>query len=213
MNSLWRNLSPPYGTIVADPPWRYRKSPQAEGTTHARTLVSDLYDTMSMRQLAALPVQELAATNAHLYLWVTVPRLFGERDDTEGFGPFQIMHAWGFRYVTMLTWHKRGAPGMGSYFRIDTEHCLFGVRGRCPIPPSDRLRNVIEAPRGKHSEKPARLYEIAEAVSPSPRLELFARARRAGWDAWGNQLPPGSGRESPNSPRNSVPILRRSEIL
>ena len=78
---------------------------------------------------------------------------------------------------------------MGSYFRIDTEHCLFGVRGSAPIPPSNRLRNVIVAPRGRHSEKPARLYEIAEAVSPSPRLELFARARRDGWDAWGNEAP------------------------
>ena len=189
MNTLWRNLTPPYGTILADPPWRYRKSAQEKGTVHARTLVSDLYDTMSMRQLAELPVAELAAKDAHLYMWVTVPRLFGERDDREGFGPFQIMQAWGFRYITMLTWHKSGAPGMGSYFRIDTEHCLFGVRGSASIPPSKRLRNVIVAPRGRHSEKPARLYEIAEAVSPSPRLEMFARARRDGWDAWGREVP------------------------
>lgn len=173
---------------MADPPWRYRKSPQKEGTLHARTLVSDLYQTMSMRELAGLPVAQLAAPDAHLYLWVTVPRLFGERDDKEGFGPFQIMQAWGFRYVTMLTWHKTGAPGMGSYFRIDTEHCLFGVRGRAPIPPSQRLRNLIAAPRGRHSEKPSNIFSIAEAVSPAPRLELFARTRRTGWDAWGNEI-------------------------
>lgn len=143
-----------------------------------------------MRQLAELPVEDLVADDAHLYLWVTVPRLFGERDDKKGFGPFQILQAWGFRYVTMLTWHKTGAPGMGSYYRIDTEHCLFGVRGHAPIPPSKRLRNVIVGPRGRHSEKPKRLFEIAEAVSPAPRLELFARARRVGWDAWGDQLSP-----------------------
>ena len=188
MNGPWRGLSPPYSTIVADPPWRYRKSPQGNGTVHSRTLVSDLYQTMSMRELAELPVAELTANNAHLYLWVTVPRLFGERDDKEGFGPFHIMQAWGFRYVTMLTWHKSGAPGMGSYFRIDTEHCLFGVRGHAPIPPTKRLRNLISAPRGRHSEKPARLFEMAEAVSPGPRLELFARVRRPGWDSWGNEL-------------------------
>jgi N6-adenosine-specific RNA methylase IME4 len=188
VNPLWRGLSPPYSTIVADPPWRYRKSPQEEGTIHSRALVSDLYDTMSMRQLAELPVAELAADDAHLYLWVTVPRLFGERDDPEGFGPFHIIQAWGFRYVTMLTWHKSGAPGMGSYFRIDTEHCLFGVRGHAPILPTNRLRNVIVAPRGRHSEKPARLLEMAEAVSPTPRVELFARVRRLGWDAWGNDI-------------------------
>lgn len=188
MSATWTNLSPPYGTIVADPPWRYRKSPQEANTTHARNLVSDLYDTLSMRELAALPVADLAAPNAHLYLWVTVPRLFGERDDRHGFGPFQILNAWGFRYVTMLTWHKTGAPGMGSYFRIDTEHCLFGVRGHAPIPPRLRLRNVIVAPRGRHSEKPSALLEMAEQVSPSPRVELFARQRRPGWDAWGNQI-------------------------
>jgi N6-adenosine-specific RNA methylase IME4 len=187
---VWEGLSAPYGTIVADPPWRYRKSAQPAGTTHARKLVSDLYETLSMRQLADLPVAELAADNAHLYLWVTVPRMFGERDDRDGFGPFQIMNAWGFRYVTMLTWHKTGPPGMGSYFRIDTEHCLFGVRGKAAIPPSRRLRNVISAPRGKHSAKPDQLYAIAEAVSPGPRAELFARNRRPGWDCWGHEVPP-----------------------
>lgn len=189
MKSKWNGLKPPYGTIVADPPWAYRKSKQAVGVTHSRQMVSDLYDTMTMRQIAALPVGDLAAADAHLYMWVTVPRLFGDRGDEEGFGPFQIMQAWGFRYITMLTWHKVGAPGMGSYFRIDTEHCLFGVKGHAPIPPGKRLRNLISAARGKHSQKPDQLLEMAEKVSPGRRLELFARRRREGWDSWGNQLP------------------------
>lgn len=177
-----------YGTIVADPPWRYRKSAQPNGTTHSREFVSDLYDTLTMQEIAALPVQELAADDAHLYLWVTVPRLFGERDHPD-FGPVEIMGAWGFRYVTMLTWVKTGAPGMGSYYRIDTEHVLFGVRGHAPILPANRMRNVITAARGRHSEKPARLYEMAEAVSPAPRLEMFARSHRVGWASWGLEAP------------------------
>ena len=74
MRSHWRGLTPPYGTIIADPPWRYRKSKQAEGTVHSRQFVSDIYDTLSMQEVAALPVGDLAADNAHLYLWVTVPR-------------------------------------------------------------------------------------------------------------------------------------------
>jgi N6-adenosine-specific RNA methylase IME4 len=205
ISAIWKDLSPPYATIVADPPWRYRKSRQELGTVHSRAMVSDLYATLSMRELATLPVSELASDNAHLYLWVTVPRLFGERDDKDGFGPFHIMQAWGFRYVTMLTWHKTGAPGMGSYFRIDTEHCLFGVRGHAPIPPTKRLRNVIAAPRGRHSEKPFRLLEIAEEVSPSPRLELFARSRRSGWDAWGLEAP---------SLHETIPIrLKATDLL
>ncbi len=189
MKSKWNGLKPPYGTIVADPPWAYRKSKQADGVTHSRKMVSDLYDTLTMRQIAALPVGELAADDAHLYMWVTVPRLFGDRGDEQGLGPFQIMQAWGFRYITMLTWHKLGAPGMGSYFRIDTEHCLFGVKGHAPIPPAKRLRNMISAARSKHSQKPDQLLEMAEKVSPGRRLELFARRRREGWDSWGNQLP------------------------
>ena len=184
---MFEELSSPYGAIVADPPWAYRKSKQPEGTKHSRTFVSDLYDTLTMREIADLPVGNLAATDAHLYLWVTNPRLFGDRDKN-GFGPLQIMEAWGFRYITMLTWEKPGAPGMGSYFRIDTEHVLFGVRGRAPIPPAKRVRNVIHAKRGKHSEKPPDLMDIVEKVSPGPYLELFARQPRLGWDSWGNGL-------------------------
>lgn len=184
---MFEHLNPPYGTIVADPPWRYRKSAQPAGTKHSRDFVSDLYETLTMQEIAALPVGDLAAPNAHLYLWATVPRLFGERDQP-GFGPVQIMQAWGFRYVTLLTWVKTGAPGMGSYYRIDTEHVLFGVKGHAPIPPSNRMRNVIMANRGKHSQKPSELFNLAEKVSPNPYVELFARDRRIGWDAWGKEV-------------------------
>lgn len=177
-----------YGTVVADPPWQYRKSARRGDENHSRNFVDDLYPSMTMKEIAALPIADLAADNAHLYLWATNPRLFSDRPPADDFGPFQIMRAWGFRYVTMLSWIKQGSPGMGSYFRIDTEHILFGVRGTCPIAPSERISNVIYAPKSRHSAKPESFLDVVERVSPGPYLELFARRNRMGWSTWGNEV-------------------------
>ena len=183
-----------YRTIVADPPWRYRQTSvtrNGSGVLYTKKAIgSDIeYPSMSNAEIGALPVAEWADESAHLYLWVTNPRLYPEETDA-GLGPQEIMRAWGFRYVTLLTWHKlRGAPGLGWYFRGETEHVLFGVRGRAAIDPAIRVSNHFAAAKGKHSAKPDRFYEIVERVSPEPRLELFARRRRFGWDVWGNEAP------------------------
>jgi N6-adenosine-specific RNA methylase IME4 len=179
---MWDGLTPPYSTIVADPPWRYTKEPTPDAGRASNA--ESVYSTMDMRDVAALPVKELAAPNAHLYLWVTTPRLFGDRDD-DSFTPRHILRAWGFDYITTLTWVKTGAPGMGWYFRGDTEHLIFGVRGKCPIPPELRTSNVVTAARGRHSEKPAAALDLIQRVSPSPWVELFCRQPRFGWDSWG----------------------------
>jgi len=126
--------------------------------------------------VAALNVGDLAAANAHLYLWTTNPIL------PEAFA---VMDAWGFTYVTMLTWLKTGTLGMGYYFRGDTEHVLFGVRGKLPIHPANRRRNWFEAMKHRHSVKPAAFFDLVEFVSPGPYVELFARQPRLGWDSWG----------------------------
>jgi N6-adenosine-specific RNA methylase IME4 len=167
-----------YRTIVADPPWEYDRA-AGLGSTRA---AADNYPTMTPAEIRHLPVAEYAATNAHLYLWVTNLKL----DEADAFG---IVRAWGFRFVTMLTWHKLGSPGMGWYFRGDTEHVLFGVRGKAPIDPAIRVSNHFAASRTGHSVKPDRFYEMVERVSPGPYLELFARRRRYGWDVWGNEAP------------------------
>src|SRR5689334_11816997 len=112
-------MSGRYRTIVADPPWQYDNGKVPQGG------VDHQYGTLTNAEIAALPVRAQADTSAHLYLWVTNPRLFRESGD--GLGPREIMDAWGFRYVTTLTWPKLGAPGMGYYFRGDTEHVLFGI--------------------------------------------------------------------------------------
>lgn len=172
-----------YRTIVIDPPWEYERA-SGLGSTRA---AADHYSTMTNREIAALPIGDLAAADCHAYLWVTNPRLYAEARD--GVGPADMLAGWGFRYLTLLTWHKLGAPGMGWYFRGDTEHVLFGIRGKAPIPPESRLSNHFAASRTVHSAKPDRFYEIVERVSPGPYLELFARRRRYGWDVWGNEAP------------------------
>ena len=179
-----------YRTIVIDPPWRYRSSDILTRGWHKTASVESQraeghYTTMTNAQIAALPLGALAEDTAHLYLWVTNPRLYGERSGE--CSPREIINGWGFRYITLLTWVKAGAPGLGFYFRGNTEHVLFCVRGAVRIPPERRESNVILAPRGHHSEKPGTFYDLVERVSPGPRLELFARTQRLGWDTWGNE--------------------------
>ena len=169
-----------YRTIVADPPWRYgeaRKHPtSAEGQ----------YPTMGASEIAAVPVAELSENDAHLYMWVTNPVLTEQR----WIGPnaCQIARSWGFEPKALLTWIKsEHGAGMGFFFRGDTEHVLFAVRGQLPIPASRRISNVFRGQRGAHSQKPEAFLDLVESVSPGPYLELFARRQRLGWDTWGNE--------------------------
>lgn len=165
-------MSQSYRTIVADPPWRYSTARIVTTGKQRRAEAMAHYDTMPLEDICAMPVRELAEDDAHLYLWVTNPLLpWG----------FKVMEAWDFRYVTTLTWEKRGTLGMGFSFRNQTEHILFGVRGELPIPPEKRERNIFAAPKGEHSAKPDCFYDLVERVSPGPYAELFARRARFGW--------------------------------
>lgn len=166
-----------YATIVADPPW----SPEAAGVVDVYGRSNPTYTTMGAAEIAALivdgePVRELADDDAHLYLWVT--------NRTIWHGP-AIMEAWGFRYVGMVTWCKPSI-GMGNYFRNNTEHVLFGVRGSQGLKVRDQ-GTWFQAARGPagHSSKPEEFYELVDRCSPGPVLELFGRRQRAGWIVWG----------------------------
>jgi N6-adenosine-specific RNA methylase IME4 len=185
VNDPFGDLNPPYRTIVADPPWRYRSAHVTSRTSHDTPAAENHYSTMTNSEIAALPVADLADKDAHLYMWVTNPKLYGDRKRGEP-SPVEIMEAWGFRYVTLLTWIKKpGALGMGFYFRGETEHVLFGVRGNLGIPTERRQVNWFMAGKSAHSVKPAKFFEVVHAVSPGPYLELFAREPRLGWDSWG----------------------------
>lgn len=165
-----------YDLILADPPWRYDFS-----RSRSRA-VERHYETMDGRGLAALRVQDIAAADATLWLWATAPKLELA---------LATMRAWGFTYRTGAIWHKIGGPpGMGHYNRVDHEHLLIGTRGSPGTPSPDvRESSVLAAPAGEHSVKPIEIHGRLERYYPDARrVELFARWRREGWDAWGDQL-------------------------
>lgn len=164
-----------FSTILIDPPWDW----EDEGDVDQFGRATPTYGTMSIGDLLALPVDAYADTNCHLYLWIT------NRSLPKG---FQLMEKWGFRYVTCLTWAKPSF-GMGNYFRGQTEHLLFGVKGSQELKRHD-VGTIFTAPRGPrgHSSKPIEAYELIESCSPGPYLELFARSERADWTSWGAEV-------------------------
>ncbi len=164
-----------FATIVIDPPWDWGDEGDVDQLGRARPT----YATMSIDELAALPLADLADVDCHLYLWIT------NRSLPKG---ARLMEAWGFRYVTCLTWCKPSI-GMGNYFRGSTEHVLFGVRGSQSIQRKD-VGTWFAAPRpGRHSAKPPEFQELVESCSPGPFLEMFARTARDGWASWGAEAP------------------------
>lgn len=178
----------PYSTVVADPPWQYNAKATALRSGGRGAGAEHHYGTMSNLALSEMPVGSSAADEAHLYLWVTNPRLVGDFRGKRDITPFDIVEAWGFRSITILTWVKPGRGGTGWYFRGQTEHVIFATRGGLGIPAAVREPNVIEAKRSRHSAKPQEFFDLVERVSPGPRLELFARQPRAGWDVWGDEV-------------------------
>lgn len=171
-----------FQTVLADPPWRFANRTGKVAPEHKRL---DRYGTMELDEIKALPVSDVTAKNAHLYLWVPNALL------PEG---IEVMKAWGFRYVSNVVWAKRrkdGGPdgrGVGFYFRNVTEPILFGVRGSMrTLAPARSTVNMIETRKREHSRKPDEQYDLIESCSPGPYLELFARYAREGWSAWGNE--------------------------
>ena len=180
----WEGLTPPYATIVADPPWDYGSTftPKNEGEEWQKGAECP-YSCMAATDIAAMPVSDIAAANAHLYLWTT-NRFIVEAHD--------IARAWGFTPKTILTWGKvqdDGTPSMkvGHWFRSATEHVVFATRGSLPRRTTEAFPTLMLWPRIKaHSVKPAAFFDMVERVSPGPYVELFARQPRLGWDHWGH---------------------------
>lgn len=183
-----------YATIVADPPWRYeefvgfsgpRPGPDETGKRPVPTVRRSRplpYPSMEVGEIAALPVEQMAAKDAWLWLWTTnryLPHAF------------PIMAAWGFKYAAQVVWHKGSGVSPFSQSPVssvtDAEFLLVGRRGRAKRRGIlDGL--VIKAPRGgAHSRKPELFLDLIETVTPGPYLEMFARRQRLGWDTWGNE--------------------------
>ncbi len=178
------NVRGKFGTILADPPWRFMNRTGKMAPEHRRL---SRYETLTIEEIKAIPVSKVAAKQSHLYLWVPNALL------AEGLA---VMDAWGFTYKTNLVWYKvrkDGGPdgrGVGFYFRNVTELVLFGVRGSLRTAAAGRRQvNLLSTRKREHSRKPDELYEIIEQCSPAPYLELFARNKMPGWTQWGNEVP------------------------
>jgi N6-adenosine-specific RNA methylase IME4 len=173
-----------FGAILADPPWRFQNSTGKVAPEHRRL---KRYSCLTVEEISSLPVWDISADPAHLYLW-SPNAMLAEA--------MHVMKAWGYTYKTNIVWYKirkDGGPdgrGVGFYFRNVTENLLFGVRGKNArtLAPGRRYVNLIATQKREHSRKPDEQYTLIEACSPGPWIELFARGRRDKWQSWGSEV-------------------------
>lgn len=172
-----------YGTILADPPWQFQNKTGKIAPEHKRL---NRYGTLLLNDIASLPIGDITAERAHLYLWCPNALL------PDGLA---VMKAWGFQYKSNIIWHKvrkdggSDGRGVGFYFRNVTELLLFGVKGKDvrTLKPGRTQVNLIATRKREHSRKPDEQYKIIEGCSWGPYLELFARGTRKNWDTWGHE--------------------------
>lgn len=177
-----------YSVIYADPPWSYSQGGKGK-SSHG--IAKQHYETMTTADICALPVPSICAEGAACFMWATFPNIAEA---------IKVMEAWEFRYVTAaFVWVKKNRKsggnfwGLGAYTRANAEVCLLGVAPGFKAKErirSHRVHQIIEAPFEGHSKKPEATRErIVELLGDVPRIELFARQRVDGWDAWGNEAP------------------------
>ncbi len=184
-----------YNVIYADPPWKIKAGRPIGGykmengkqlfVPSSNKSRDTEYPSMTIEEIKGLNVSEIAADDAHLYLWVTNSHLpFA----------FEVIKAWGFEYSTTIVWAKnRMGGGLGGTFKINTEYLLFAKKGKLKALKTidstwHNVKRNYENGAPKHSKKPNYFYEMIEQTSPGLKLEMFARQKREGWDIWGNEL-------------------------
>lgn len=179
--TFWEGLNPPYSTIVADPPWPYPEGFPTQSRTPGKW-AGDIqtkplpYSEMSLGEIKALPVGDLAAADARLFLWTTNRYL----PDA-----FAVAEWWGFRYKQALVWHKRDGNMGGSVAPCSAEFLLVCVKGAPRVLAKAASAVILASQAKQHSRKPEAFLDLVEEVSPGPYVELFCREPRFGWDSWG----------------------------
>ena len=180
------NTENKYQIIYADPPWQYNDRMKMKGIHGEIRGAESFYNTMSLENIRALPIERISANNAILFMWITMPLL----DKA-----FETMQAWGFTYKTCgFCWIKRTKMGrihlgMGHYTRGNAELCLIGIKTKKPQFQTKSMSQIVESEIRKHSQKPDEVRnKIVELCGDIPRIELFARQEFDGWDCWGNEV-------------------------
>ena len=165
-----------YKTILADPPWQYRNK-RTGGSMISGS--SQKYKTLSTKEICNLDlIKNISDKNSILFLWATIPML----PDA-----FKVMEAWKYKYKTAIIWRKIMSLGMGFWFRGQCEICLMGIKGKIKAFRYQKS-NFIQTKLRKHSQKPEEFINLIEPVCLEPKIELFAREKRKGWDSWGNEI-------------------------
>lgn len=185
-----------YGAILADPPWQFNSlwggRPKKVGDNYPSRAIDSHYDTLTIDDISAFPVNELAAPDCVLFMWTCWPVLAKS---------FAVLQAWGFEYKTCgFCWMKARADqvemfddtieasmGMGYWTRANSEVCLLATKGSPKRLNADVKQGII-SPRREHSRKPEGIHHRIERLVAGPYCELFARTRRAGWDVFGNEI-------------------------
>jgi N6-adenosine-specific RNA methylase IME4 len=184
-----------FNIIMADPAWRFANWSMSQlaqrGEKWARRNGRSPYDVMDTADICALPVGDIAARHSILFCWATYPKLVDA---------LEVVKAWGFTYKTVgFTWVKQNPSGVGFHFglgyhsRGNSEICLLPTSGKGLRRVDNSIPNLLIEPVGEHSRKPDEVrLRIERLYGDVPRIELFARQRRPGWSAWGNEVPGGN---------------------
>lgn len=175
-----------YQTIVVDPPWNQGKTGKRSVRPNQNTILD--YDTMSKEELKNLPIDKIGQDDSFLFLWAT-----NSKDRKTGEPilkiAFELMEHWGYQFYTMITWDKKTGPCPFGPFQITTEYVLFGYKGKCKFK-KDSLgisKNIFSETSTAHSVKPQSFYDLIAKMFDGPRIDIFARQIRPGYDGWGNQ--------------------------
>jgi N6-adenosine-specific RNA methylase IME4 len=167
-----------YRIIYADPPWKYTSGDQHSREEQETTLGTH-YGSMTISELCALPIKNMAQDNAVLFMWTTSPLL----EEC-----FDVINAWGFKYKASIVWDK-DAHNVGHYVSVRHEFLLICTRGSCTPDSGKLLPSVVKEKRGEHSVKPEIFRQMINSMyTEGKRIELFARRPADGWDVWGNDV-------------------------
>ena len=174
-----------YKTVVIDFPWPIKQNRSIPYTLQSGTLSPNLpYESMSIADIFKFPIEDYAADDCLLFIWATCGKALDETPILQH--ALEILEDWNFSYHCLITWHKTNPFSIWSPLLWATEHVIFGYRGEFPKV-YGKMPNWISAPTKKHSQKPARFYQLLRGWTPAPRIDLFARQAHEGFDGWGNE--------------------------
>ncbi|MCE8012917.1 MT-A70 family methyltransferase [Billgrantia desiderata] len=183
-------MTPPkagaYRGLVVDPPWPQKKTGKRKSRPNQSTELD--YPTMTKAELLELPIAEWAADQAFIWLWATNSKARGTGEPILRMA-FDLLDHWGFEYYTTLTWDKRTGPVPFGPYQISTEYVLFGYRGKAVFDKGclGKMKTCFTETPTRHSAKPDSFYRQVAQYFPGPRLDVFARQVREGFDGWGDE--------------------------